>query len=395
MSNFNNIIHVALRSILKNKRRNIFTMIGIIIGIAAVITIMSLGNGFKETANKQFNDAGASKNTVLIDYIDNQMAEGNPPANTTPFTASDLDLAKQVKGVQDAKLKKNDQDGLSSKARSVNKKSDITIKPKTSARETQQGKGFTSDDNETSERVATISSEVADSLFKGDAVGKTIYIDGMGFEVVGIQNEMVTPNLVQIPSNTLKRYLPNLTSATPQLEVKFNESMSKKDVANAVADKLNKSGSAVGSGTYQYTDMEALMKNINKVFDAITYFVAAVAGISLFIAGIGVMNVMYISVAERTEEIAIRRAFGAKGRDIELQFLIESVILCLIGGIIGLVIGIAIAALVDALTPDYIKSSVTLGSVLLAVGVSSLIGIVFGWIPARAASKKELIDIIK
>ncbi|MBH4491701.1 ABC transporter permease [Staphylococcus aureus] len=353
MSNFNNIIHVALRSILKNKRRNIFTMIGIIIGIAAVITIMSLGNGFKETANKQFNDAGASKNTVFIDYIDNQAAEGKSPTNTTPFTASDLDLAKQVKGVQDAKLKKNDQDGLSSKARSINKKADITIKPKTSARDTQQGEGFTSDDNETLERVATISSDVADSLFKGDVVGKVLYIDGMGFEVVGIQNEMVTPNLVQIPSKTLKRYLPNLTSATPQLEVKFNESMSKKDVANAVA------------------------------------------GISLFIAGIGVMNVMYISVAERTEEIAIRRSFGAKGRDIELQFLIESVILCLIGGVIGLVIGIAIAALVDALTPDYIKSSVTLGSVLLAVGVSSLIGIVFGWIPARAASKKELIDIIK
>ncbi|MCO4329654.1 FtsX-like permease family protein, partial [Staphylococcus hyicus] len=126
-----------------------------------------------------------------------------------------------------------------------------------------------------------------------------------------------------------------------------------------------------------------------------TYFVAAVAGISLFIAGIGVMNVMYISVAERTEEIAIRRAFGAKGRDIEFQFLIESVILCLIGGIIGLVIGIAIASIIDVLTPDYIKSSVSIGSILLAVGVSSLIGVVFGWIPARAASKKELIDIIK
>ncbi|UXU55304.1 FtsX-like permease family protein [Staphylococcus agnetis] len=171
--------------------------------------------------------------------------------------------------------------------------------------------------------------------------------------------------------------------------------MSKKEVGNAVADKLNKNGSAVGDGTYQYTDLEALMKNINNVFDAITYFVAAVAGISLFIAGIGVMNVMYISVAERTEEIAIRRAFGAKGRDIELQFLTESIILCLIGGVIGLVIGMGIASIVDALTPDYIRSSVTLGSVLLAVGVSSFIGIVFGWIPARAASKKELIDIIK
>ncbi|MCO4356089.1 ABC transporter permease [Staphylococcus agnetis] len=395
MSNFNNIIHVALRSIMKNKRRNIFTMIGIIIGIAAVITIMSLGNGFKETANKQFNDAGASKNTVLIDYTDNQVAEGKAPANTYPFTASDIDLAKQVKGVQGAKLKKNDQEGLSSKARTINKKSDVKIKTKTSALDTEKGKGFNSDDNDTSDRIVTISSEVADTLFKGDAIGKILYIEEMGFEVVGIQNDMMIPNLVQMPSKTLQRYLPNLTSETPQLEVEFNENMSKKDVANAVADKLNKNGSAVGSGTYQYTDMEALMKNINKVFDAITYFVAAVAGISLFIAGIGVMNVMYISVAERTEEIAIRRAFGAKGRDIEFQFLIESVILCLIGGVIGLVIGICIASVIDALTPDYIKSSVTLGSIILAVGVSSFIGIVFGWIPARAASKKELIDIIK
>ena len=107
------------------------------------------------------------------------------------------------------------------------------------------------------------------------------------------------------------------------------------------------------------------------------------------------MNVMYISVAERSEEIAIRRAFGAKARDIEIQFLVESVVLCLIGGIIGLLLGIGIASLVDVVTPDYIKSAVSLGSVLLAVGVSTLIGIIFGWIPARAAAKKELIDIIK
>ncbi|MES6494309.1 FtsX-like permease family protein, partial [Cutibacterium acnes] len=105
--------------------------------------------------------------------------------------------------------------------------------------------------------------------------------------------------------------------------------------------------------------------------------------------------VMYISVAERTEEIAIRRAFGAKGRDIEIQFLVESIVLCLIGGIIGLILGILIATCVDALTPKMIKSSVSIGSIIIAVGVSTLIGIIFGWIPARAASKKELIDIIK
>ena len=100
-------------------------------------------------------------------------------------------------------------------------------------------------------------------------------------------------------------------------------------------------------------------------------------------------------MTERTEEIAIRRAFGAKGRDIEIQFLVESVVLCLLGGIIGLILGIIIATVVDIATPDMVKSSVSIGSVILAVGVSTLIGVVFGWIPARAASKKELIDIIK
>lgn len=104
---------------------------------------------------------------------------------------------------------------------------------------------------------------------------------------------------------------------------------------------------------------------------------------------------MYISVAERTEEIAIRRAFGAKSRDIEIQFLVESIVLCLLGGIIGLILGILISWIVDLVTPDMVKSSVSLGSVLLAVGISTLIGVVFGWIPARSASKKELIDIIK
>ena len=114
---------------------------------------------------------------------------------------------------------------------------------------------------------------------------------------------------------------------------------------------------------YSFAVNEELMKNTQQIVDMITYFVAAVAGISLFIAGIGVMNVMYISVTERTEEIAIRRALGAKGRDIEMQFLVESVVLCLLGGIIGLILGIIIAAIVDLATPDMVKSSDSIGSV--------------------------------
>ncbi|MCS4487099.1 ABC transporter permease [Staphylococcus americanisciuri] len=391
MNSLANIIHVSLLSIMKNKRRNIFTMIGIIIGIAAVITIMSLGNGFKQSANKEFSNAGASKGAALIDYLPQDFNA----TNRNPFTDADIDLARQVKGVKDARIKEDDTFGLSSKASTEKKEANISVVKKKAVESPEKGSGFTEDDNMMESRVATISSSVADELFKGDAIGKTIYIDGMGFEVVGISNHAQIQNIVNIPTRTVKHYLPNLKSGSPQLEILFDEKENKKTIANDVADKLNRSGSASGFGEYQYTDLEEMMKSVGKIFDSITYFVAAVAGISLFIAGIGVMNVMYISVAERTEEIAIRRAFGAKSRHIEFQFLIESVILCLIGGIIGLILGILIASLVDALTPEYIKSAVSLGSIILAVGVSTFIGVVFGWIPARSASKKELIDIIK
>ncbi|WP_086429051.1 ABC transporter permease [Staphylococcus cornubiensis] len=386
-----NIIHVSLRSIMKNKRRNIFTMIGIIIGIAAVITIMSLGNGFKKTADEQFSDAGASKDSALVSFLSNNFETVKEP----PFTTTDIDIARQVEGVQDASVKEDDTLGLTAEARTVKKKADIAVVKSETVTEPDEGKGFSKEDNALKQRVATVSSEVAETLFKGNAVGQTIYIDDIGFEVIGVKEKAQIPNAVQIPTKTVESDLPNLKSDFPQLMLKVGEDANKKEIATKVADQLNQRGSAVSQGEYQYADTEELMKSIGKIFDSITYFVAAVAGISLFIAGIGVMNVMYISVAERTEEIAIRRAFGAKARDIEFQFLIESVVLCLIGGIIGLIIGILIAKLVDVVTPEYIQSAVSLGSILLAVGVSTLIGIVFGWIPARAAAKKELIDIIK
>ncbi len=391
MTYFGNIIHVALKSIMKNKRRNIFTMIGIIIGIAAVITIMSLGNGFKKTANEQFSDAGAAKDTALVSF----MPDDFEPIKDSPFTETEIDIARQVKGVQDASIKEDESSGLISEAKTVSKKTDIAVVKSESVSDVSDGKGFTKDDNALKQRVAVISSEVADTLFKGNVKGKTIYIDDMGFEVVGVKDKAQLSDAVQIPKKTVETYLPHLKSAFPQLVLKIGEDANKKEIATRVADQLNKKGAAIDQGQYEYSDTEELMKGIGKIFDSITYFVAAVAGISLFIAGIGVMNVMYISVTERTEEIAIRRAFGAKGRDIELQFLIESVILCLIGGIIGLIIGILIAQLVDVVTPEYIQSAVSFGSIVLAVGVSTLIGIVFGWIPARAAAKKELIDIIK
>ncbi|MEB5567868.1 ABC transporter permease [Mammaliicoccus sciuri] len=391
MKNLPNIISVSLKSIMKNKRRNIFTMIGIIIGIAAVITIMSLGNGFKKTASDEFADTGASKGQAMISFMPENM-EGS---KENPFDKQDIELVKQIDGVTDAKIKEDDSQSYGAKMTNSQKQSDINIFKKDHVDNASEGKGFTQSDNELKEKVVTIDQTIAKKAFKGDAIGKTLFIDDQGFKIVGIVNNPMYENTVNIPSETFNRYMGDLSQELPQLELKVDNDDNKKEIANKAAKLLNKRGSGMSEGSYQYSDMEEIMKSITQVFDAITYFVAAVASISLFIAGIGVMNVMYISVAERTEEIAIRRAFGAKGRDIEIQFLIESIVLCLIGGIIGLIIGILISKLVEAVTPDMVQSVVSLGSILLAVGVSTLIGIVFGWIPARSASKKELIDIIK
>lgn len=391
MKNLSNIIAISFKSILKNKRRNIFTMIGIIIGIAAVITIMSLGNGFKKTAADEFSDSGAGENSALISF----MTSSGESAKNNPFSQQDIGIVKQIDGVSDAKVKETEDQGYSAKMTNPQKKGDISILKKDEVTSLEEGKGFNSEDNELRKKVVTVDDKIAKDVFNKDAIGKTLYIDGQGFEVVGIVNDMMNPKAVNMPSQTFNQYMGNLQQDFPSLQLTIADNANKKEVANKVADKLNKNGSGMSDGSYSYNDTEEMMKGINKVFDGITYFVAAVAGISLFIAGIGVMNVMYISVTERTEEIAIRRAFGAKSRDIELQFLVESVVLCVLGGIIGLILGILIASLVDAVTPDYIKSVVSISSVVIAVGVSMLIGIVFGWIPARAAAKKELIDIIK
>lgn len=384
MKNLPNIISVSLKSIMKNKRRNIFTMIGIIIGIAAVITIMSLGNGFKKTAADEFADTGASKGQAMISFMPENM-EGS---KENPFDKQDIELVKQIDGVTDAKIKEDDSQSYGAKMTNSQKQYDINIFKKDLVDNASEGKGFTQSDNELKEKVVTIDQTIAKKAFKGDAIGKTLFIDDQGFKIVGIVNNPMYENTVNMPSETFNRYMGDLSQELPQLELKVDNDDNKKEIANKAAKLLNKRGSGMSEGSYQYSDMEEVMKSITQVFDAITYFVAAVAGISLFIAGIGVMNVMYISVAERTEEIAIRRAFGAKGRDIEIQFLIESIVLCLIGGIIGLIIGILISKLVEAVTPDMVQSVVSLGSILLAVGVSTLIGIVFGWIPARSASKK-------
>lgn len=288
-----NIFTIAFKSILKNKGRNIFTMIGIIIGISSVITIMSLGNGFKKTAADQFSDAGAGKQEALISFtfkVDEKIKK-------YPFNQRDIELVNQVDGVLDAKLKENKEEGIEATITNVQKKSDIFIIKKQNLHSFKVGRGFDKEDNELRKKIVVINDQVAKTVFNNNAIGKSLYIEGQGFEVIGITDKLYSDSsTVIMPENTFNYYMGHLHQGLPTLQIIIEDGYNKKTVVKKVESLLNKKGSGSVLGEYTYTDTEEIIKSIDKIFDSITYFVAAVAGISLFIAGIGVMNVMYISV---------------------------------------------------------------------------------------------------
>ncbi|MDG0826480.1 ABC transporter permease, partial [Staphylococcus equorum] len=236
---------ISFKSILKNKRRNIFTMIGIIIGIAAVITIMSLGNGFKKTASEEFEDTGAGKNSANINFMSNDM-EG---AKTNPFSQQDLSIIKQVDGVADAEIKETDDQGFSAKMTNAQKKGDISIMKKEAMDSPEKGQGFDKDDNELRKKVVTVDDKIAKDVFNKDAIGKTLYIDDQGFEVVGIANDVMNPSAVNMPSKTFDQYMSGLSQDFPSLKLSLEDGVDKKDTANKVVDELNKKGSGMSNGS--------------------------------------------------------------------------------------------------------------------------------------------------
>lgn len=177
------------------------------------------------------------------------------------------------------------------------------------------------------------------------------------------------------------------------MAITFQRGSDISQLANAIVRQLKKSGTERRNGSHQYFDYGELLKGIGNVISGLTLFVGAIAGISLLIAGVGVMNMMYISASERSQEIGIRMAVGATPAEIMKQFLLESVMLTLTGGVVGLVLGGLIAWMITAFLP--FKPVITLGSIIGTFAISSIVGIVFGILPAKSAANKNLIDILK
>ncbi|MBU5306763.1 ABC transporter permease [Clostridioides mangenotii] len=390
----------SLKSIKNNKKRSFLTTFGIIIGIASVIAIMAIGRGFEKDTIKNFTNNETEEVEVNIQFIPD--SESLYQSNAIFFQDMDLNILKSLDGVKKVSYPDNDNN-------SVYK--DILVKEKTEKkqidlvdetnREIVIGRNLSKVDNETHNKVAILDSNTAKDIYESpeNSLEKGVEVEGQLFTIVGVYKGQDVQSMfsmpesnILIPKNVYFDYFEK-ENTTSMIVLTLENGYAPNEVTEDAVNLLKESGSMRNMGDYQPFDMSLLTDSVGKILRTITYFISAVAGISLFIAGVGVMNMMYISVAERTKEIGVRRALGATEKAIRMQFLLEGLTLTLIGGAIGYILGICFAYIVGAILD--ISVSVDLFTISLAIGVSAFIGLVFSVVPASVAAKKDLIDILR
>lgn len=389
----------AFKAIRKNGKRSVLTMIGIIIGIAAVITIMAIGRGFQRQTVESLTNSKDGQVTVNVDFTPKNE---NLSGNTAYFNQSDLKLLTTVDGVAKADFPKTEDTGeyltlpVKNESQSLQLSFALADQPNLLA-----GRLLTKEDGTIGNKVVTIDEKLAQDLFgnKEKALQHGLTLNGQVFTIVGVYEASAQDSIFSMPSSNItapqkvyRRYFP-LVETAYGVELTLKDGVKPNEVTEAALDKLKENGSMKDQGEYSVFDLSILTDGIGKVLGGITAFISAVAGISLFIAGVGVMNMMYISVSERTKEIGIRRALGATQRAIMLQFLLEGISLTLLGGVIGYVLGMILAYGIGAILK--VPIAIDLFTVSLAVGIATVIGLIFSVFPARQAAKKDLIDILR
>lgn len=377
---------MAFKNLLASKLRSFLTMLGIIIGISSVITLISIAQSSTKTITDQVKDLGSNLITVSI------MGRG---------TTTSMDYKEVLKWEGKAGIGKvSPVISGSVQAKYGNKKESIEIDGVTPSYEEvqnfhiQAGRYVLPIDVDTRQKVALVGTETAKTFFgKEDPLGKVISLNGLPFTVVGLLEEKGDSLLgsyddkVLVPISTSERIL--LTSGVKMVNVQANNSdevdLAISSIENALKNKFKND-----EDSYDIMNQQDLLDTMDTVTKTMSLLLGGIAGISLLVGGIGVMNVMLITVSERTKEVSIRKAIGAKRKDIIILFLIESVVLTTIGGIVGILIGVAgtygLSHLMDV-TP-HVSASVVLMSFLF----SMFIGIVFGIMPANRAAKLNPID---
>lgn len=396
---------VALNALKRNKMRSFLTMLGIIIGVASVITMLAIGQGSKKSIQDQIASMGSN---MLFVMPANMRSGGVQQGNSSSQRLTVADVTAIRTGCE-AVVAVSPEVRSSSQAVYGNSNWPTTIYGGNEdylaikSWEVINGRNLTAEEARGSSKVCLIGRTVADELFgEGvDPTGETIRFKNIPFKIIGVLKEKGQNSFGQDQDDVLiapyttvqKRILAQTHIQSIQMSARSAEEseLAEKQVEEVLrtSHKLRENE----DNDFEIRSQEELASTMTSVTDILTILLGAIAGISLLVGGIGIMNIMYVSVTERTREIGLRMSIGGRGLDILLQFLIESIMLSVFGGLIGILMGFGASKVVAMLTSWPI--SVMWSSVILSFVVCTVIGVFFGWYPARRAAELDPIDALR
>ena len=403
--NTTNLLKIALRALANNKLRGFLTMLGIIIGVASVITMLAIGQGSKRSIQAQISEMGS--NMIMI----------QPGADMRGGVRQDASAMETLK-LQDYEDIVNETRYVSATSPSVNSSGQAIygannapttvygISPdymEIRRYEVEDGDMFSDQDVQTAAKVCVIGKTVVDNLFPvgENPVGRVIRFQKLPFRVVGVLKSkgynsmgMDQDDLILAPYTTIQKKILAITHLQGITCSALKEEYTDQAI-DEISEILRRNHRLRETDDDDFTirSMQELSTMLTSTTDIMTTLLAAVAGISLLVGGIGIMNIMYVSVTERTREIGLRMSIGAKGMDILAQFLIESILISVTGGLIGVLFGVGAALIVNVVAhfPIYIQP----WSVLLSFVVCTVTGVFFGWYPAKKAAQLDPIEAIR
>ena len=403
--NGTNLFKIALRALANNKLRAFLTMLGIIIGVASVITMLAIGQGSKKSIQAQISEMGS--NMIMI----------HPGADMRGGVRQDPSAMQTLK-LADYEALRNETNFLSAVSPNVSSSGQLIAGNNnypssvsgvgTEYLEIRQltvdnGAMFTEADIQTSAKVCVIGKTIQENLFPTgeDPVGRIIRFNQVPFRVVGVLKAkgynsmgMDQDDLILAPYTTIQKKILAITHLQGITCSALKEEYTDQAI-DEISEILRRNHRLRETDDDDFTirSMQELSTMLTSTTDIMTTLLAAVAGISLLVGGIGIMNIMYVSVTERTREIGLRMSIGAKGMDILAQFLIESILISVTGGLIGVLFGVGAALVVNVVAhfPIYIQP----WSVLLSFVVCTVTGVFFGWYPAKKAAQLDPIEAIR
>jgi putative ABC transport system permease protein len=388
-----------------NKSRSALTILGIVIGIGSVIAMISIGQGATGSIEASIQSMGSNLITVSPGFQRgfSQVSAGRGSAQTLTLDDASA-IAQEVQGVQQVAPELSGRYQIVAEGNNTNTQVSGTTASYAEVRNIsiEQGSFITDQNVSGKSKVAVLGSTVNTDLFGEGAssVGKTIRINGMNFKVIGVTAEKggsgfgSQDDMIFIPITTAQSFLAG-TDNVSSINVQALSSSAMAEAEQGITDLLLTRHNIASSDEADFSvlSQEDIIGAASSITNTMTILLAAIAGISLLVGGIGIMNMMMTTVTERTREIGLRKAIGAKKQDISVQFLIESIMLTFLGGAAGIILGWILAYGISAFTS--LATKVSLFSIILAFSVSAIIGIVFGYWPARKAARLNPIEALR